>query len=99
MPLVESIESNYLTWESEQRILTPKSYILNSLVPPAKHYNETLEEDVKKIKITCQSCNGFITCPGRNVELLYINFLRDGMSTIGIYPDDLVRRFFPFIVL
>ena len=45
LTLVETIESDYITWKSEQHRLTPKYEILRSLAPLVKHYNTTLEED------------------------------------------------------
>ena len=49
-----------------------------------------------QLRITFQSCNGFVTCSGRSGELLYITFLRSGMSTIGLYPEYLVPEIFYF---
>ena len=63
---------------------------MSSLVPLVKHYFLNMEEDINKLKITCQLCNGFVTCSGRGVELLYINFIHAGMSTIGLYTKDIV---------
>ena len=37
LPLGEAIESDHLTWKSEQHRLTPKYDILCSLVPLEKH--------------------------------------------------------------
>ena len=71
-------------WNSEQHILTPKYDIPRSLVTLIKHYFVTMEEDANQLKITCQRCNVFVTCSCSIGELLYINFLYDGMSTIGI---------------
>ena len=70
--LVESIESAYLKWKLEQHILTPKYDILGSLVPLVKHYNVALEKNDNQFKITCQFCNGFVTCSGISRELIYI---------------------------
>ena len=75
--------------KSEQHILTTKSCIMGSLVPLVKQYCVTMEEDDNKFKITCQCCNGFVTCSGMSGELIYITFLRDGFSTIGLYPEDI----------
>ena len=36
LPLIEAIESSYLTWKSEQYRLTPKYDIMRSLVPLVK---------------------------------------------------------------
>ena len=49
-----------------------------------------MEEECNKFKITCQRCNGFVTCSVNSGEVLYITFLHAGMSTIGLYPEDLV---------
>ena len=49
-----------------------------------------MEEDDNTFKTTCQFCNGFVTCSGRSEELLYITFLRYGISTLGLYPEELV---------
>ena len=46
-----------------------------------------MEEDDNQFKITCQRCNAFVTCKGRNGELLYINFLCGVFSTLGLYPE------------
>ena len=90
MPLGESKEIYYLAWNSRQHRLTPKYYILRSLVTLVKHYNKTLEDYDKQFKITLQRCNGFVTCSGRSRGLLYITFLRAGISTLGQYPGELV---------
>ena len=57
LPLGESIESDYLTWNSEQHRLTPTYDILRSLVNPVKQYFVTMEEDEFQFKINCQRCN------------------------------------------
>ena len=88
IPLGEDIETAYLTWKSEQHRLTPKYEIICSLVPLVKHYFVNVKEDDTIFKITCQHCNGFVTSKGMSVELLYINFLHDGLSTLGIYNED-----------
>ena len=87
MPIGEYIESDYLTWKSEQHILTPKYDILRLFVPLLKKYHVTEEDDCDKpFKITCESCNGFVRCSGKSGELLYITFLYEGMSNLGLYP-------------
>ena len=95
LPLGESIESAYLTWKSEQHRLTPKYDILSSLVPLLKHYILMGEED-NQFKITFQCCNGFVTCKGGSVELLYITFLNAGLSTLRLYPEALDQQFSTF---
>ena len=62
LTLGEDIESSYLTWKPEQHILTPKYYIMCSLVPLVKHYNVTIKEDDNQLKIRYQRFNGFVTC-------------------------------------
>ena len=62
---------------------------MRSLVPLVKHYFLTMEEDDNKFKITYQRYNGFVTCKGETVEMLYINFLHDVLYTIGPYPEEL----------
>ena len=89
-----AFEIGYLVWKSEQHSLTPKNDIMRALVPLVKHCNMALEEDDKKFKIICKLCNGFVTCLGHIGELLYITFLHAGMSTIGIYPEELVSEIF-----
>ena len=96
LPLGESIESDYLTWKPEQHIATPKHDILRSLVPLVKHSFVTMEEDDNIFKITCQCFNGFVTCKGGSGELLYINFLHAGLSTLVIYPEYLDNKNFYF---
>ena len=48
------------------------------------------------IKITCQCCNGFVRFSGRSEEILYITFICAGMSTLGLYPEELVTENFYF---
>ena len=55
-----------------------------------------MEEDDNLFKITCQLCNGFVTCKGRSGELLYINFINYGLSTIGLYTEDIDPENFHF---
>ena len=49
-----------------------------------------MEEDDNQLKITCKHCNGFVTCSGRSGELIYINFIHYSMSTIVLYPGEIV---------
>ena len=83
-------------WKSEHQRLTPKYDVLYSFVLLAKHYFLTMEEDDSQSKITCQRCNGFVTCSGRSSELLYITFICDGFSALGIYPEELDPGIFYF---
>ena len=55
-----------------------------------------MEEDYNQFKITYQWCNGFVTCKGMSVELIYITFLCGGFSTLGIYPEELDPEIFYF---
>ena len=59
-----------------------------------KKYHVTMEEYNNQFKITCQHCNGFVTCFDRSVEILYITFLHSVISTIVLYPEDLVTENF-----
>ena len=52
LPIFEAIEIFYLTWKSEQKILTPKYDILRSFVPLVTHYC-VVKEDDKPLKINC----------------------------------------------
>ena len=83
-------------WKSEQHRLTTKYDIMRSLVPLIKHYFVTMEEDNNLFKIICQHCNGFVTCKVSSVELLYITFLHAGLSTLGIYPENIDSENFYF---
>ena len=96
LPLVEDIESAYLTCMSEQHRLTPKYEILCSIVLLVKHYFVTMEEDDNKFKINCQWCNGFETCKGIIGELVYITFLHSRLSNLGRYPEELYKGNFYF---
>ena len=61
--------------------------MLRSFLPLVKHYNVTEDDDSEKsFKITCQRCNGFVICAGKNGELIYNYFICAGMSTLGLYP-------------
>ena len=53
-----------------------------------------MEKDNIILKVTCQCCNGFGLCSGRSVELLYITFIHDRMSTIELYPEEVVPEKF-----
>ena len=55
-----------------------------------------MEEDDNKFKTTCQRCNDILTCSGGSGDLLYINFLYAVMSTLGLYPEDLVPENYYF---
>ena len=90
LPIVESIEIVYLTWNPEQQILISKDEILRPLVPLVKHYNVTVDEDDEKFKITCKCCSEFVTCSVKSRVILYITFINAIMSTHGLYPEDLV---------
>ena len=84
-------------WKLEQHKLTPKYEIPYSLVHLVNHYFLTMEEDDNQFKITCQRFNSFVICSGRSVEVLYITFLCDGMSTLGLYPEKLFKENFYFL--
>ena len=56
----------------------------------------TMEEEDNQFNINIQCCDCFVTCSGRSGDLLYITFLHSGMSTIGIYPGDIVPEVFYF---
>ena len=53
-------------------------------------------EDDNQLRITFQRCNGFVTCSAWIAEVLYINFLCAGMSTLGLYPEEIVPGDFYF---
>ena len=55
-----------------------------------------MEEDDNQFKITYQRFNGFVTCKVRSGEMLYINFLRDELFTLGLYPEELDSETFYF---
>ena len=55
-----------------------------------------MDEDDNKFKITCQCCNGFVTCSVRSGEVLYTNFLHAVISTLGLYPQEIVLKFSTF---
>ena len=56
----------------------------------------TMEGGDNQFKITCKSCNVFVTCKGRSRELIYITFLHVGLYTLGIYTEYLDPDFFTF---
>ena len=89
MDLGEAIESAYLTWKKEQHRLTPKYEIMRSLMPLVKKYNVTMEEYYNQLKITFQHYNGFVKYSG-SIGIIYITFLRAGISTPGLYYEELV---------
>ena len=91
-----AIESAYLIWKSEQHRLTPKYDIMRSLFPLVKNYFVTMEEDDTLFKITCQHCNGYVTCKIMSVELLCTTFIHAGLSTILMYPEELDPENFYF---
>ena len=81
---------------SKKHRLTPKYNILHLLVTLLRKYFVTMEEDDNQLKITCQLCNGVVTCSIRSGELLDITFLHSGTSTLGIYPEDIFAEIFYF---
>ena len=85
----KAIESYHLAWKSEQYRLIPKYYNPHSFVLMVKQYCVTYEDDDKPFKIICQYYNGFVICLSISVEILYINFIHSGESTIGLYPEHL----------
>ena len=48
-----------------------------------------MEEDDNQIKITCKLCNGFVTFKVRSAEILYITFIHAGLSTLGLYTEEI----------
>ena len=81
-----TIESNHLISKSEQVRLAPTYEILRSLAPLVKQYFVNVEEDDNLFKITCQRCNGFVTCKYKSGKLLYVTFLHAVLCTLGLYP-------------
>ena len=69
---------------------------MSSLVPLVKQYFVTMEEVGNQYKITRQCCNSFSTCKVIIVELIYIIFLRCGLSALGIYTVELDPEIFYF---
>ena len=65
-------------------------------MPLAKHYHLIYEEYDKPLKTTCKWCSVFVRYSGRIGEPLYITFIHYGISTIGIYPEDIVPENFYF---
>ena len=51
---------------------------------------------LKSVNITCDCCDGFVTCSGRSGELLYITFIHSVLSTIGLYSEELAPENFSF---
>ena len=77
----------YLTQKLEQHRLTLKYDILCSFVPIAKHYHVNyMDDNDKQLKTTCQWSIVFVRCSVKSGEVIYINFLHLGMSTLGLYP-------------
>ena len=71
---------------------------MRSFVPLVKDYYATLmSHDKKLFKNTCQHCNGYVKCSGKIGKILYINFIHEGMISIGISPEDINpdNYFFP----
>ena len=54
----------------------------------------------KTFKINCQNCNEYVSLVRKSGKLISINFLHEGMSTIGIYPEGINPQnlFFPLPV-
>ena len=50
LTLGESIESNYITWNPEQHILTPKYDIMSSFGPLVNHYYVDLKDNDIELK-------------------------------------------------
>ena len=57
---------------------------MSSLVPLLKQYNVTMEEDDNELKISYKHCNGFVICYGRIGLQPYMNFIYDGIYTLGL---------------
>ena len=76
--------------------MTTKYDILRSLVLILKHYNITVEEVNNQFKITCQNFDVFITCYVRSGEIINNTFIHVVMSTLGVYPEDIVPEKFYF---
>ena len=83
-------------WKLEKNRLTTKYGILRSLVPFVKHYFVNMGGDDNHFKLTCQRYNGFVTCKGGSGEVVYVTFLHAGISTLGLYPEELFPENFCF---
>ena len=55
-----------------------------------------MEEDDNIFKITCQRCNGFVTCECRSGELICITFLHYVFSALWLYTEELDPENFYF---
>ena len=66
------------------------------IIDPGKTFFVTMEEDDNQFKITCQPCNGFVTCKCRSGKLLYINFIGAILFNMGPYSEELNPENFYF---
>ena len=55
-----------------------------------------MEDNDNKFKIICQYCNVFVTRSERSEELPNITFLHARISTLGLYPEELVPENYHF---
>ena len=83
-------------WKPEQHRMTSKYDIMCSLMTLLNQYFVTMEEDGNQLKTTCQRCNDFLTNSCSSIELLYIKFLHSWISTLGLYPEDIISEILCF---
>ena len=50
----------------------------------------------KTLKLTFKYCNKYVIYDVKSGELLYINFLHEFMSTLGLYPEGISPEIFFF---
>ena len=65
-------------------------------MPLVKYYSVTIEEYYNIFKIIYQRYNLFLTCKGCNGEIIYITFIHDVFSTLGLNPEELDPEIFCF---
>ena len=53
------------------------------------YYIDLVDDDKKIFKITCKHCNGYIQCAEKSGEMLYINFIHTGMTSLGLSPEEI----------
>ena len=92
--ICEAIESDLPKWKSQQHRLTPKYYILSLFVTLVKYYQMIcVDDNYKPFKITFQRFKRCVIGTGKSVELLYTDFIYEAISTLILYPEELINEF------
>ena len=96
MSICTDTEIAYLIWMSEQHIVTSKYNFLRSCITLVKKYHVIyIDDEDRPFKITRKNYNVYVKCSGIIVDPFYISLIHAGMTSLGIYLEDMDPEYLP----